>query len=179
MEKKYCYYYPHPAVTVDCLIFGFDGESLKVLLIRRGNEPFKGMWAFPGGFLNPDENAMEGALRELKEETGMDAVPVEQFHTFSQPGRDPRERIITVSFLSLVRMCEVSGGDDASEASWFPVHDLPALAFDHELMFTMAAKRLSENISFKVTESPVLPADFNVGELRLIQASLHEALGGK
>ena len=101
-ENKYCYRYPHPAVTTDCVIFGFDGERLQVLLIERGIEPYKGSWAFPGGFLKMDETAEEGARRELKEETGLDSAYMEQFHTFSTPERDPRERVITIAYYALV-----------------------------------------------------------------------------
>ena len=89
-ENKYCYKYPHPAVTTDCVIFGFDGTKLQVLLIERGIEPFKGKWAFPGGFLNMDESAEQGALRELREETGLTGAFIEQFGCFSEPDRDPR-----------------------------------------------------------------------------------------
>ena len=88
-EMKYCYKYPHPSVTTDCVIFGFDGNQLQVLLIERGIEPYKGRWAFPGGFLNMEESAEEGALRELKEETGLTGAYIEQFHTFTDPNRDP------------------------------------------------------------------------------------------
>ena len=91
---KYSYKYPHPSVTTDCVIFGFDGVKLKVLLVERGMAPYKGRWAFPGGFLNMDESAEEGALRELKEETGLEGAYIRQFHTFSAPQRDPRERVI-------------------------------------------------------------------------------------
>ena len=115
-EKKYCYKYPHPAVTTDCVIFGFDGSELQVLLIERGIEPFKGKWAFPGGFLNMDETAGEGAMRELKEETGLENAYIEQFNTYSEPGRDPRERVITIAHYALVRIQEVKGGDDAAKA---------------------------------------------------------------
>ena len=88
-KKNYCYESPHPAVTMDSIVFGFDGTNLKVLLIERGGEPHKGKWAFPGGFLNMDEPCKEGALRELEEETGLKGVHLRQFHTFSQPFRDP------------------------------------------------------------------------------------------
>ena len=90
VKGTYTYDYPRPAVTTDCVIFGYDGKELKVLLIERGIEPFKGCWAFPGGFLNMDEDALAGARRELKEETGLENAFIEQFHTFSEPGRDPR-----------------------------------------------------------------------------------------
>ena len=90
-ELKYCYKYPHPAVTTDSVIFGFDGAKLKVLLIERGQEPHKGKWAFPGGFVCMDESCEEGALRELQEETNMSCAYMEQFRTYSNPNRDPRE----------------------------------------------------------------------------------------
>lgn len=86
-EKAYTYKYPHPSVTTDCVIFGFDGTKLQMLLIERGIEPYKGRWAFPGGFLHPDETAEEGALRELQEETGLTGAYIEQFHTFTDPHR--------------------------------------------------------------------------------------------
>ena len=123
-ENQYCYRYPHPAVTTDCVIFGFDGERLQVLLIERGIEPFKGKWAFPGGFIKMDESAEEGALRELREETGLDNAYIEQFHTFSDPNRDPRERVITIAYLALVRLQEVKACDDAAAARWFPIDEI-------------------------------------------------------
>ena len=145
----YCYAYPHPAVTTDCVIFGFDGSQLNVLLIRRGVEPFKGRWAFPGGFLQPDETAETGALRELREETGLESAYLEQLHTFTDPDRDPRERVITVAYLALVKISEVQGGDDAAEAQWFALDEIPQLAFDHERIFRMAVARLRERIHFR------------------------------
>ena len=103
----YTYKYPHPSVTTDCVIFGFDGTKLRVLLVERGIEPYKGRWAFPGGFLKTDESAETGALRELQEETGLKGAYIKQFHTFSDPNRDPRERVLTVAYYALVRMQEV------------------------------------------------------------------------
>ena len=117
-ELRFCYKYPHPSVTTDCVIFGFDGSRLTVLLIERGIEPFKGRWAFPGGFLRMDESAEDGALRELYEETGLRAAYIKQFHTFSDPDRDPRERVITIAYYALVRMEDVRGGDDAARADY-------------------------------------------------------------
>lgn len=102
MEGQYCYQYPRPAVTTDCVIFGFDGEVLKVLLVERGGEPYKGCWAFPGGFLNMDETTDECAVRELEEETGLKDVFVEQLQAFSDVDRDPRGRTITVAYYALV-----------------------------------------------------------------------------
>lgn len=170
----YCYRYPHPAVTTDCVIFGFDGERLQVLLIERGIEPFKGRWAFPGGFIKMDETAEEGALRELKEETGMENAFIQQFHTFSNPLRDPRERVITIAFYALVRILEVKGGDDAASARWFPLDEIPALAFDHDHMLRMATQRLRQEIHFHPIGFELLPEKFTLRELQ----SLYEAILG-
>lgn len=170
----YCYRYPHPAVTTDCVIFGFDGERLQVLLIERGIEPFKGRWAFPGGFIKMDETAEEGALRELKEETGMEKAFIQQFHTFSNPLRDPRERVITIAFYALVRIQEVKGGDDAASARWFPLDEIPALAFDHDHMLRMATQRLRQEIHFHPIGFELLPEKFTLRELQ----SLYEAILG-
>ena len=173
-EQMYCYRYPHPAVTTDCVIFGFDGERLQVLLIERGIEPFKGRWAFPGGFIKMDETAEEGALRELKEETGMEKAFIQQFHTFSNPLRDPRERVITIAFYALVRIQEVKGGDDAASARWFPLDEIPALAFDHDHMLRMATQRLRQEIHFHPIGFELLPEKFTLRELQ----SLYEAILG-
>lgn len=170
----YCYRYPHPAVTTDCVIFGFDGERLQVLLIERGIEPFKGRWAFPGGFIKMDETAEEGALRELKEETGMENAFIQQFHTFSNPLRDPRERVITIAFYALVRIQEVKGGDDAASARWFPLDEIPALAFDHDHMLRMATQRLRQEIHFHPIGFELLPEKFTLRELQ----SIYEAILG-
>ncbi len=173
-ENKYCYKYPHPAVTTDCVIFGFNGEQLQVLLIERGIEPYKGKWAFPGGFLKMDETAEEGALRELKEETGLETAYVQQFHTFSEPSRDPRERVITIAYYALVKIQEVKGGDDAASARWFPLNDIPSLAFDHDYMLRMATQRLREEIHFQPIGFELLPEKFTIKELQ----SLYEAILG-
>lgn len=167
-EKKYCYKYPHPAVTTDCVIFGFDGQDLKVLLIQRGIEPYKGCWAFPGGFLNPDESAETGALRELKEETGIESAYIEQFHTYSTPDRDPRERVITIAYMTLVKIQEAHGGDDAADARWFPVGKIPNLAFDHDMILRDALARLREKIHFHPIGHDLLPEKFTMKELQTL-----------
>lgn len=173
-ENKYCYKYPHPAVTTDCVIFGFNGERLQVLLIERGIEPFKGHWAFPGGFLKMDETAEEGARRELKEETGLENAYIQQLHTFSNPGRDPRERVITIAYYALVKIQEVKGGDDAASARWFPLDEIPSLAFDHDYILRMAIQRLREQIHFQPIGFELLPEKFTIRALQ----SLYEAILG-
>ena len=140
----YTYKYPHPAVTTDCVVFGFDGKSLNLLLISRGVEPYKGTWALPGGFIHMDETAEDGALRELKEETGVEDIYLEQFYTFTAVNRDPRERVMTIAFLAFIRQDDYSvvAGDDAAKAQWFPVDNLPELAFDHKEIIEMALEKL-------------------------------------
>ena len=171
-DFKYHYKYPHPCVTTDCVIFGFDGSELQVLLVERGIEPFKGRWAFPGGFVKMDESCEEGALRELKEETGLTGAYIEQFHAFSDPGRDPRERVITVAYYALVRIQEVTAGDDAARAKWFRLHEVPSLAFDHDLILRAALARLRERIHFEPIGFELLPEKFTMKELQ----NLYEAI---
>ena len=137
----YSYKYPRPALTVDAIVFAEEDSKLKVLLVKRKNEPFKGLWATPGGFLEVDETCKEGALRELKEETGMTGVELEQFYVFDAIGRDPRERIITVAHMGVTDIgahTNIKGADDATEAKWFDIEHLPALAADHGLMIATA-----------------------------------------
>ena len=129
---EYTYKYPRPAVTADCVVM--TNEPLpKVLLIQRGAEPFKDAWAFPGGFMNMDETTEQCAIRELEEETGLKVATVHQVGSYSRVDRDPRGRTITVAFLAIVDSpLEVQGRDDAVKAEWFPISNLPELAFDHE-----------------------------------------------
>lgn len=171
-EQQYCYKYPHPAVTTDCVIFGFDGECLQVLLVERGIEPYKGHWAFPGGFLNPDETAEEGARRELKEETGFSGAYIEQFHTYTNPHRDPRERVITIAYYALVRKQDVCGGDDAAQARWFSIDQMPSLAFDHNQIFTDALRQLRERIHFQPIGFELLPQKFTMKALQLLYETI-------
>ena len=140
----YTYNYPRPAVTADCVIVGEDGQgSRRLLLVRRGNEPFKGCWALPGGFMEMDETLEECARRELKEESGLETTArFEELKSFSTVDRDPRGRTITVAFLAVVAVSEVKGSDDAAEARWFALDELPELAFDHEEIVQTALERL-------------------------------------
>lgn len=130
---NYTYRYPHPAVAADCLVFGHAGNGeTYLLLIQRKNEPCKGQWAFPGGFMNIDETADDAARRELKEETGLSVDKVHQIGAFTTVDRDPRERVLSIAFWTDIEGTpEVIGADDAKKAQWFPITDLPELAFDH------------------------------------------------
>jgi 8-oxo-dGTP diphosphatase len=173
-DKIYSYKYPHPAVATDCVIFGFDGMKLKVLLVERGGEPFLGRWAFPGGFMRMEESAEEGAKRELKEETNLTAHYIEQFYTFSAVDRDPRERVLSIAFFALVKIQEVVGGDDAKRAQWFAMDEIPPLAFDHDHILRKATERLRERIHFQPIGFDLLPEKFTLKELQM----LYEAILG-
>ena len=134
MMSEYTYPYPRPSVTVDIVLFGtdivFHGS---VLLIKRRKDPFQGMWALPGGYRNENEQLMHAALRELREETGVTGVRLRQFHTFGNPGRDPRGDTVSVAYTGGVprNAVTVQADDDAEDAQWFSVKHLPPLAFDH------------------------------------------------
>lgn len=129
---SYTYKYPRPAVTTDCVVFTKEEEP-KVLLIQRGNEPYKGCWAFPGGFMNMEETAEECAVRELKEETGLTVKQIQQIGAYSKVDRDPRGRTVSIAYLAIVDApIAVSGMDDAAKAAWFPLSSLPDLVFDHQ-----------------------------------------------
>jgi len=174
-EKNYCYKYPHPSVTTDCVIFGYDiHEGLSVLLVERGMDPYKGYWAFPGGFMKIDEDAETGARRELMEETGLAAGHIEQFGCFTEVNRDPRERVITIAYFALVRKTEVRGGDDAADARWFPISAIPPLAFDHDRILRVALSRLKEKIHFEPVGFELLPEVFTMPQLQDLYESILE-----
>lgn len=137
---KYCYDYPRPALTADCVVFAPGADDVHVLLIERGREPYQGSWALPGGFMEMDETVEECAARELEEETGLSGVSLEQIGAFSAVDRDPRGRTVTIAFWTLVDRDSVSprAADDAKETRWFPLQQLPALAFDHGDIITRA-----------------------------------------
>ena len=129
---SFTYKYPRPAVTADCVVIT-KGQEPKVLLIERGDDPYKGQWAFPGGFMNMDETTEQCALRELKEETGLELSEVHQIGAYSKVDRDPRGRTVTVAYLAIIdKPSPVIGQDDAAQAEWWPLTSLPQLAFDHD-----------------------------------------------
>ena len=139
---SYIYEYPRPAVTADCVVITKETEP-KVLLIQRGNEPFKGQWAFPGGFMNMDETTEQCAIRELEEETGLKVTEIQQIGAYSKVDRDPRGRTVTVAYLAIIDKVEVVQGlDDAAKAQWFSLSSLPKLAFDHEDIMNDVIKKI-------------------------------------
>ena len=140
----YTYKYPRPAVTADCIVITKEAEP-KVLLIQRGDQPFRGCWAFPGGFMNMDETTEQCAIRELEEETGLHISEVHQIGAYSKVDRDPRGRTVTVAYLAIVdEPITVNGQDDAAKAQWFSLSALPELAFDHDEIVRDAVKKYKE-----------------------------------
>ena len=170
------YKYPRPALTVDCVVFGFDEGDLKVLLIQRGLEPFKGKWALPGGFVRIEETIDAGARRELKEETGLTNVFLEQLYTFGALDRDPRERVVSVAHYALVKLSDhrVKAATDASDARWFPAISSPPLAFDHEGILEVALRRLRSKVRYEPIGFELLPEKFTLSQLQ----HLYEAILG-
>ncbi len=166
----YCYEHPHPAVTTDVVLFTIRGERLQVLLVRRQSEPFRDSWALPGGFVGIDEDIEAGALRELKEETGVTGVFLEQLYTFGAPRRDPRERVITVAYYALAPhdSIHVRAASDAREADWFPCNSLPALAFDHDQIIATAKQRLRAKLDYSTIAFQFLPEKFTLSELQQV-----------
>jgi 8-oxo-dGTP diphosphatase len=140
----YTYEYPRPAVTTDCLIFSRSDEQLYLLLIQRDSPPFEGKWAFPGGFIEIDENIDDAAYRELKEETSIDNIKLYQFKTYGQVDRDPRGRTISIVYYGFISSgnTESEAGSDARATKWFPTDNLPQLAFDHDKIIREALEYL-------------------------------------
>jgi 8-oxo-dGTP diphosphatase len=173
---SYTYDYPRPSVTVDCVVFGLDEEDLKVLLIQRSLEPFKGRWALPGGFVRMEESLEDAARRELAEEAGVRPGLLEQLYTFGEPGRDPRGRVITVAYFALVKLTDhkVQAATDASEAAWFSVWDMPKLAFDHAEVVATALQRLKGKVRYQPIGFELLPPKFTLTQLQRLYETILE-----
>jgi 8-oxo-dGTP diphosphatase len=164
-------------VTVDIVIFTLREGSLQVLLVKRGVPPFEGQYAIPGGFIREGESLEEAALRELYEEAGVRNVFLEQLYTFGDPKRDPRGRVITVAYYALIASDKLSlvAGADAAEAQWFPVNDLPPLAFDHRSILHYAVERLRNKLEYTTVGFQLLAEKFTLGELQAV----YEAILGR
>ena len=171
-ENNFCYKYPHPAAATDCVVFGFDGTKIQVLLILRNEDPKE--WALPGGFIrgSEEENADECAVRELEEETGFKNAKPIQFHTFTDFNRDPREWVISIAYYALALKTEVKADTDAKEAKWFNLDEIPQLAFDHNKILNMAIEVLRRDIYFHPIGFDLLPEVFTMSELQ----TLYEAI---
>lgn len=190
-KGKFIYEYPHPAVTADCVVFGYDEKEIKVLLVKRGQEKeasknaYVGEWALPGGFLKmlPDEEGPEDetikhtAARELREETGLTLSPEEfkEMGTYSKKDRDPRERVITIAHYALVKLAEVKADTDADKAEWFSMSNIPDLAFDHRDILNETFASLKHTIHFEPVGFELLPEVFTLPQLQ----NLYESILGK
>ena len=163
-------------VTVDIVIFTIQQGALKVLLVKRGIAPFLGKFAIPGGFVHEDEDLERAALRELKEETGVTDVYLEQLYSFGDPKRDPRGRVVTIAYFALISADrKLEAGTDASEAAWFAVADLPPLAFDHAKILNYALERLRNKLEYTTVGFQLLPEKFTLTELQ----EVYEAILGR
>jgi 8-oxo-dGTP diphosphatase len=173
---SYTYPYPRPALTGDAVVFTIIEDRLRVLLIQRKSDPFKGCWALPGGFCEENEPAAEAIRRELEEETGVRDIWLEQLRTFDAPGRDPRGWVVSVAHFALIDSSRVrlAGADDAADARWWPVDALPALAFDHQDIVRYALQRLRSKLRWANIGSQLLPARFTMAALQQV----HEAVLG-
>lgn len=167
---SYQYDYPHPAVSVDIVVFTIENDELKVLLIQRGLEPFEGQWALPGGFVGINEGLGTAAKRELKEETGVGATYLEQLRTFGDPDRDPRERVISVAYYALIppARLSLSATTDARDAQLYSINALPTLAFDHARILELARQRVKEQLNDSDIAYQLLPKTFTMFELRRV-----------
>jgi len=180
----FTYKYARPALTVDCVVFGLDDGDLKkgdlkILLIQRKLEPFKGQWALPGGFVEMDETLDEAARRELEEETGVKDLFLEQLYTFSGVNRDPRERVVSVAYYALVNLDEhpATAASDAEQAAWFSALYLPELAFDHAAIYAAALARLQGKLRAEPVGFELLPKTFTLSQLQqLYETVLNQEL---
>ncbi|MCS6885031.1 MAG: NUDIX hydrolase [Acidobacteriota bacterium] len=162
--------YPKPSVTADCAIFALVDSKVHILLIERNNEPFKGKWALPGGFVDINELIDTAAYRELKEETGLENVRLRRIGVYDAPGRDPRGRTITFLYLALIdKLPDIKAADDASSAKWFTLDSLPELAFDHAVLISDAKNKLYESISLVLAASDCFDETFTLGSLRKVR----------
>lgn len=168
------YDYPHPAVTVDVVIFTLRDRQLKLLLVRRAGEPYRGRWALPGGFVQLEEGLDEAARRELEEETGVSGVFLEQLYTFGRVDRDPRERVITVAYYALIPSdkLQLRAATDAEAVGWFGMDELPELAFDHAEIVAMAHQRLVAKLDYSTIAFQFMPELFTLSELQEVYETI-------
>ncbi|MFO0788803.1 MAG: NUDIX domain-containing protein [Pirellulales bacterium] len=165
---SFTYEFARPALTVDVVVFALDAEELRVMLIERDLKPFAGRWALPGGFVRVDETLDAAARRELQEESGLKDIFLEQLYTFGDLDRDPRERVVTVAYYALVNLAghEVQASTDARNAAWFPVNDLPDLAFDHQRILSVAHDRVRSKVQYQPIGFELLPEKFTLSQLQ-------------
>jgi 8-oxo-dGTP diphosphatase len=175
----YTYDYPRPALTVDIVIFTIHAGRLQMLLVERAEPPFAHMWALPGGFVQMDESLEEAAARELEEETGIREAYLEQLYTYGNPQRDPRGRVVTIAYFALIsadQPVRSDGAKDVKRAAWFPVEELPSLAFDHAEIAAYALRRLRYKLEYTAVGFELLPENFTLTQL---QSTYEIVLGEK
>ena len=160
--------YQTPSLATDIVVFAIDQDNLKVMLVRRGIEPFQNQWALPGGFVRIDESVADCAKRELEEETGLRNVFVEQLFTFGDTDRDPRGRVVSVAYFALVNVAgrSFAAGTDARQAAWFAVDEVPSLAFDHDEILSVASQRLQNKVRYQPVGFELLPEKFPLRSLQ-------------
>ena len=168
---------PRHAVATDIVVFTIRANQLGVLLIQRRIDPFRGRWALPGGFVLADESLEVCAQRELREETGLDGIYLEQLFTFGAPDRDPRGRVLSVAYFALVPSdrLELKAGSDAADTAWFPMTSLPHLAFDHQEILSVARERLVAKLEYSTIGLLFMPDEFTLSDVQ----SLYEVISGK
>ncbi len=169
--------FEQPSVTVDVLIFTINADQLNVLLIKRATRPYKGSWSIPGGFLHRGESLEQAALRVALEKTGVKDIYLEQLYTFGDPDRDPRARIVTVTYVALIpwKKLERPSSERVSDIAWFPINELPSLAFDHKHIVEYGLARLKAKITYSNIVYALLPERFRLSDLQKI----HEVILGK
>ncbi len=172
----FTYTYPRPALTVDCVVFGFDAQAtmLQVLLIQRKLPPYRGEWALPGGFVHLEESLEAAARRELWEETGVEDVFLEQLYTFGNPDRDPRDRVVSVAYYALISLADhpLQAKTDAQDTDWFALDALPPLAFDHRQILEVAIARLRGKVRYEPIGFELLPVKFTLTQLQKLYETI-------
>ncbi len=167
--SPFTYEYPRPALTVDVVCFTLRENRLNVLLIQRAEPPFAGMWALPGGFVQMEESLEQAALRELEDETGIREAYLEQLYTYGETNRDPRGRVVTVAYFALIsadKPVRIEGTREVTRAGWFPVDELPELAFDHTEIIGYALRRLRYKLEYTAIGFELLPGAFTLTQLQ-------------
>ncbi|WP_076381048.1 NUDIX hydrolase [Filimonas lacunae] len=164
-------------IAVDCIIFGFDGQELKLLLIKRGFDPEKGRWSLMGGFVQPKESLEDAATRVLKQLTGLENVYMEQLHAFGSPDRDPTERIASVAYFSLIDINKYQQQiSDEYQAEWFSLKRMPSLIFDHRDMIDMAKEKLQYKAAIHPILFELLPEKFTLPQLQSLYEGIYDAI---
>lgn len=164
----YTYKHPRPSITVDVVAFTIKNDHLSVLLVKRAKHPFRGSWALPGGFININEDLETAAMREFVEETSIKGAYLEQLHTYGNPDRDPRGRVVSIAYIALLPYEKPCGKSDATLAEWYPINHLPELAFDHADIIRDGIRRLRNRLDMSAVGFQLLPKEFDIFQIKHI-----------